>query len=281
MSGGAPASPEVWWYWPQAGYCSQFWSTGASSCGTVCGVNRALSRPSQNRHHGLAGEDPLAEHVARAGRGEQADADLPPVLGDQLQDVDLDRPLAGGMDHDLQRAPVRQQADALGVALGQADLVEQAVGLLRIEFGEELRPLRLVERRGRQRGVVRRPGQTEEDDVGDLLPVDAERQRPPEPHVPVQLAPYRIGHGHVGVERHLAAQRGLPQPGLESGPVLRLLQEGDVIEPQRAGLQVAVAGAGLGRDQRAVGDPDMDRVDIGQLVALGVDPMEIGVCAGR
>ena len=52
-----------------------------------------------------------------------------PVVGDQFEHVGLERALAGRLDDDLRRAAVGQQADAVVVALVEADLVEQRVGL--------------------------------------------------------------------------------------------------------------------------------------------------------
>ncbi len=59
--------------------------------------------------------------------------------------------------------------------------------------------------------------------------------------------------------------------------LLGVLQEGVVVEAQIARLQVALAGAGLGRDDLAVGDVHEDAVDIGELPSGAVDAMEIGV----
>jgi hypothetical protein len=56
-----------------------------------------------------------------------------------------------------------------------------------------------------------------------------------------------------------------------------VLQEGVVVEAQIARLQVALAGAGLGRDDLAVGNVHEDAVDIGELPSGAVDAMEIRI----
>src|SRR3546814_17323270 len=84
-------------------------------------------------------------------------SDLPGVA-DQLQHVDFLVVLAGGLDDDLQRAAVGQQAIAVAVALGQADLVDQRVGFRGVEGGLSLAVRRLVERAVGQRSEERRVG---------------------------------------------------------------------------------------------------------------------------
>src|SRR3546814_4262581 len=96
-----------------------------------------------DRHDRLAGEDAVAQYLALQRLGEELHADLPPGVADQLQHVDFLVVLAGGLDDDLQRAAVGQQAIAVAVALGQADLVEQRVGFRGVEGGISLAVRRL------------------------------------------------------------------------------------------------------------------------------------------
>ena len=138
----------------------------------------------------------------------------------------------------------------------------------------EFRP---EERTALQHGVARFLGEAEVDDLVDLVPVDPQRQRAPEPHVAHQRAPDRIVDVEVRVERHLRADALLPEQDAIVVAFRVLLEERVVVEAQVARLQIDVAGAGLGRYQLAVGDVDDDAVDVGKLPARLVDAMEVRV----
>ena len=72
-----------------------------------------------------------------------------------------------------------------------------------------------------------------------------------------------------------------PQQRRQPVARLALLEEGVVLEDQPARLQVGLAGAGLDRDQLAVDDLQDEPVDVGQLLALLVDTVEVGVAHRR
>ena len=126
-----PTLPAVSKYWPNLGHCSCAWSLGASSSGRGVGIRHAVVQALPDRHHGLAGEHPVAQQVALRGLAEQLDADLAPGLADQLQHVGLLGAFAGRLDDDLQRPAVGQAPDAVRAAL-EPDLVEQLVGRLAV-----------------------------------------------------------------------------------------------------------------------------------------------------
>ena len=148
------------------------------------------------------------------------DADLAPVVADQLEHVGLLGLLAGRLDDDLQRPAVRQKPDAVAVALGQAEPVEQLVG----EIGIVLRPLRLIlvleERRFRQHGVVRRHRDAVEDRVVDVVAVDRHRERAAEIGVAEELAQHRIDVVQIREERDARAlgRRASGAPGSRCAP---------------------------------------------------------------
>ena len=75
----------------------------------------------------------------------------------------------------------------------------------------------------------------------------------------------------------MRAARGGPETGHEIAALLALLEEGVVLEEQAARLEVGLAGAGLDRHQLVVDDVEHHPVDVGQLLTVGVDPVEVGV----
>ena len=111
---------------------------------------------------------------------------------DQRQAVDHEAALAVGLDDDLELAAVGQQADARAVALGQADLVEQARGLGRDRKSAfSVRSIGWNSGLSRHDGVVALDAEAEQQRVVEGLAVDAERQRAAEAHVAVERAPDR------------------------------------------------------------------------------------------
>jgi hypothetical protein len=80
----------------------------------------------------------LRKTVAHEGLGEEAHADPAPAVADQLEHVGLLRHLAGGVDNDGERPAIGQQAEAVIVAPGEPDLVQQIVGRRRVEGGVSL-----------------------------------------------------------------------------------------------------------------------------------------------
>ena len=193
-------------------------------------LQHRVLKPPPDRHLRLAGIDAVVENLALRRLDEERDADLLPVVADQLEHVGLLGLLAGRLDHDLQRPAVGQEPDAVRVALGQPEAVEKLVG----EIGIVLRPLGLIlvleELRLRQHRVVRRNGHAVEDRVVDVVAVDRHRERPPEIGVAEKLAHDRIDVVQVGKERHPRALRPEPAAHLIAAPLLRLLQEGEVGE---------------------------------------------------
>jgi hypothetical protein len=91
--------------------------------------------------------------------------------------------LAREQDRQFQRPSVLHQADAVGIALGQADLVQQGIGAIGVidrphgaEFGVEQRTLR-------KNRIGRLHAQPQIDHLVDLAAVDGDRQRPAEAHI--------------------------------------------------------------------------------------------------
>src|SRR3546814_572544 len=175
---------------------------------------------------------------------------------------------------------VGQQAIAVAVALGQADLVEQRVGFRGVEGGISLAVRRLVERAVGQHQVVRRQAEAVVDDLVDLGAVDAERKRLAETGVAVQRAPYRVRHVEVRIERELRAAHRLPQPHVIAAALLRRLQEGVVGEVQSTRLQVGLAGRRLGRHQGAADDVEDEALGIGELLPGSVDAVVVRIARG-
>jgi len=241
------------------------------------GGGKPVLDPFVDRHQRLAGEHAAAKQGQLARPRKHPDPDAAPGIADQFEHIRLLGRLAGILDDDVERPPVRQLAlAALAVAL-QADQVEQPVGLVRIETGPGLAVFRAVERALRQHRVLPLDRQTEIDHLVDLVPVGGERQGPPEADVAHQPAPHRVVDIQIGIQRQLAARPGPPQPHLVVVGRLAGFQKGVVVEAEIACLQIAFAGAGLGRDDLAAGDREHHPVEIRQLMAGAVNPVIIRV----
>lgn len=127
---------------------------------------------------------------------------------------------------------------------------------------------------------VRGLGQPGIEVFGDGLAVDRHRQRLAEPQVAEQRTPDRILGVEVGIDREMRRARLRPEQGGQAVALLALLEERVVLEDDLARLQVDLAGAGLDRDQLAVDDLEDEPVDVGQLLPLAVDAMEVRVALG-
>ncbi len=130
------------------------------------------------------------------------DADRHPVPLHQLERVDLVGIGGNDVDGHEHLLPVGAQAEALAVLLVQADLVEQGVRLGRLVLGELLGRLLIVP--GMLGPGSELPGLAlaEEDDVDDLLAVDAHRKRLPELLVREELALLGVLVRDVQVDLH-------------------------------------------------------------------------------
>ena len=126
---------------------------------------------------------------------EHVDADLGPVPPDEL--VDVDELLVEGHQLQPQRLPVGSGPHALAVPLGEAEAVQQAVGLGGVVLDEalahaldEVLVLRLAARM--LQGALARVQR-----LVDLVPVDGMGERGPEVHLLEQLreSPGRDGSG--------------------------------------------------------------------------------------
>ena len=138
------------------------------------------------------------------------DADRDEILLDQVEDVGLLGRGAGGLDGEFQASPVREMADALAVALGKADLVEQAVGLGEVRRHVELRQGLVIERAFRQRSVAALLGEAEEDDAVDVAPVDRQRKCAAIADIAVEIAPDRVDRVEIGHQREPGAFAAFP-----------------------------------------------------------------------
>ncbi len=187
---------------------------------------------------------------------------------DEFEHVGFLGAFAGALDRDLGAAAIGQHADAVLVAGGKARLVQQFVGQVDVILAPGIAVLVLVQRALRHDGIRRRRGEAEIDDLVDLVAVDRHRKRATEANVAHQAAPDRINGVEVGKQRDLRALAGRPQIGVEAVRLFGLLEEGEVVEADEAGLQVAFAGAGLGRNDVRCDEVHQYLVDIGKLVAL-------------
>ena len=185
----------------------------------------------------------------------------------------------------LRSEPSAQVRNPCAFFVAQPHLVEQLVSTRRIEFQMHVGQLRPVETAtGGYRHRLLHDAEAQVDDFVQLVAVEGQRDRLPEPLILEQLALAGIAMvlvGHhvvlVGVQRgggpdvHVVAVRARPQIGhqvhahglIERGPV-------------------DLAGQCLGTAQLEVGDQQRHQtVDVGQLVVLGVDAPEVGIALGN
>ena len=225
-----------------------------------------------------------------AGEGEialqfldvEVDADLFPLLLDHFADRRVRNELTADRDQLETQAslPVGAQPIPFAILLGQADLVEQLVGLLQVERRVFLVPFgaRAVEGIGRRR--YRSWGShAEPEGFVELVAVDAERERVAEILVLQEFRNLRIAF--VGVADVDGRVRSVERR-VEVNGVVALL--GVLEEDRQLGqahvpfLDVVFAG-----DRPQVGDFGVfgqrhrDPVDVGKLVPRGVDGPEVGI----
>ena len=113
--------------------------------------------------HELVGRDVVAPGGIVHQPRRDAQVDLRPLRDLQLEQLaDVDRAAGARGDLDGQVGAVREGAEAVAVAPGQAHLVEQAGGLFRIVLGPQPLPLRLVEAGGGVDGGRGGPAQAKE-----------------------------------------------------------------------------------------------------------------------
>ena len=136
------------------------------------------------------------------------------------------------------------------------------------------------QRARRQDRVVRRGGDARVHELADGVAVDPHRQGLAELELAEQAAPDLVGGVQVREQRQMRRAGTRPEQGGEPVARLALAQEGVVLEHEVARLQVDLAGAGLDRHQLAVDDVEHEAVDVGQLLAGLVDPVEVGVALG-
>ena len=144
-SGATPAFPPSRNTGPTSaiGSC---WLVGANSCGHSVRGRNAVLQTVHRGHQGLAGENPVAQHLALQRLDVGLDAKLQPVLLDQLQDVGFLLALARSLDDQIHRPAIGQQADAIVIPLRQPDLVEQTIGEVQVVLGPPVAEFRPVER---------------------------------------------------------------------------------------------------------------------------------------
>ena len=161
----------------------------------------------------------------------------------------------------------------------ESDLLEELDGRLAV-IARPAVAIRLAEERAlRQHGVVRLDREAEIEHLVHERAVDAQGKRSPEAHVAQKLPPHRI----FGVEvREKREVRTLARPPEERAVAVLFfaLLEKRVLLKCVARLQVGFPGAGLRRNELGVGHGEHEAVDIGELLAALVHPMEVRIAHG-
>ena len=238
-----------------------------------------------HRHHvGHEGELLGPEQLRRAVAGHDADADIGPVV-----DHHLHRPHHVGVLVDVQveqhAGAVGEAPEAVAVTLGETDLVEHRAGARRVVVRIRLRQLRVGVLGSRTRGDLRRLAEAEPFGIDDRLAVDGQRQRLPETLVIQQfvlVGRLRVVDLAVQVEGdgEQAAARRIPMVHFVSVPL-----------PLGHQFSVVVEIGGFLDRGLAVDDGDVhhllvfhlkhDAVQVGQLIALLIDGVVVGIAHQR
>jgi hypothetical protein len=151
-------------------------------------------------------------------------ANVLPVLANQLDGVEDGAGGLVGFDCQLERLAVTQGAEAIG-ALRQTRLVEQTACLGLVELGEPVLRFGHVERRVGDQHRIALLAQAEETDFVDALSVDRVRQGLAEARVAEDGSQARVVVGLVYEEGDLRAVRVGPPQDTDVDPLLALLQQ--------------------------------------------------------
>ena len=118
----------------------------------------------------------------------------------------------------------------------------------------------------------------EVDNLVHLCPIDGQGQGYPEAPVPIQCPQLLILVVIVELNDHIARMEPVPYMNLDGTRSLPQLQQGNVLGPQFIGGKVELPGRSHGCDDFLVFDDlGLDSIDVGQLVALGIDLEVIGI----
>ena len=174
-------------------------------------------------------------------------------------------------------AAIGQGAPAVAIAPAQAGLIQQLVGQLRVILRPVVGHPGFVEGRIRRRRRLRRRGQAEVDEVVDFFAVDGHGHRLAEADILEDGAHRFVGMRQV--EHHavfVAAVVG--NQGDAVAAVLGAIDIGGVAEQLAPAEMAEFAGDGFQVLHFQVLDEDAPQaIGIGQLVAGGIDLVEVGV----
>ena len=179
------------------------------------GSCNAIIHSVPDRHHDAPAHGAAAENVALRCADKQRNADLAPVIGDQLKHIRIHGAFARCFDGDLGRPPVREQASAVLIAILQSGLVKQRIGL-----DPDRDRSRHLAYSGLNRGLSGKSvsalgyAETVKYRHVDFVPVDGKRQSPPHPHIAKQRTPDVIAAIEIGQYRDARAARHFPQINL-------------------------------------------------------------------
>ena len=223
--------------------------------------------------HVRAFEVQLSLHLAEL----HADADVFPVLFDQVVHFLWYVRLKEVIDDQFEAFAVRAQAEAVPVALGHTGFVEQPVRLRGVELRVRLAPLLLVETGGGVDGSLPRRGQSEVYRVVHLVTIDRQRHRAAEADVLEQRPQRRLLVVQVESERKLAAEYSGDGIDRVAGRSFALLVQRVVGERRVVRLHVRLAGHDLEIDRLLAGKIVDDGVDVGELIAGRVHLVVVGI----
>ena len=231
-------------------------------------------------HLHVVGAHLLEDDRALDGVHDGVESHVPPLADHHFRLRGVDEPVGGRVDDDRDVLAVGILQDAVAVGVLEPQLGEDALRLVGIEAGVRLHAA-VVER-----GVAADHGpgrlrQSEVEGLVDLFPVDCDRQRAPEVDLVQELGQVLVG-GLQGQLQVALERPALPGQDLVVAGGLAFLHDLVVLEAlHAAALDVDLPLDDRQRRRLLVGqDPDVDVVDVRELVARGVDHGIVRVAGG-
>ena len=222
--------------------------------------------------------DGLVEGVLGGHLEIGAHPDLLPVRDHQLDDR-CTLHLARGDHFDGQHIAVGPQPPLAVAVPAQTHLVQEPVRFIEVAGRVRGGPFFLVVRHGRRHRVLARHGFAEVDRVVDVVAVYGQRQGPAEANVRQDLGQHRIGAiRQVGPDGRFGRVRARGEADLVLALRLLLQEQRVVLERQLAIVPVHVAGDDLEPHGLRILQHRRDhRVDVGELIALRIDVVVVGI----
>mmetsp|Transcript_29562 Transcript_29562/g.58116 ORF Transcript_29562/g.58116 Transcript_29562/m.58116 type:complete len:432 (-) Transcript_29562:519-1814(-) len=251
---------------------------GRKVAGRRVGLRNAIVPTKPDRGHGHTRKHPIAQNIAVQRAHDQLHTQIAPGVGDDGQRVFNLLPFACRLDHKFHRTAIGQQANAGFVPRRQTHFIEHGIGGGRIIKRPARQVVGIKERAFGQRRHAPFLAQTEIKGAVDHPTINAHRQGTAKARIADHIAPDRVSKVQVRIDGDLARGPIGPKQGFVRRAIrLALFQDRHVTKVEAPRLQVAFARVGFRSNKARSDNPHLDHIDIGQLHAARVHPVEIGV----